>query len=238
MTSFLMCEPHMFPLLMVFITMLFFYFYHFTKYIWFYPLHRKSDVHSTFVAFKKLVENYFTTTIKTLYTNNGGEFLVLRSFLTTHGITHLTTPPYTPEHNRYSERRHQHIVKTGLTLLHHASIPLTFWLYDFATTVYLINRMPKVGLSLGLSFENLFHTIPDLSKLRVFGCLCFPWLRPYSSHKLDPKPSSCVFLGYSLIQSVFHCFDPTLKKVLVSRHVKFVENVFPFSFPPPPPSHR
>ena len=29
---------------------------HYTKYIWLYPLHRKSDVHSTFVAFKLLIE--------------------------------------------------------------------------------------------------------------------------------------------------------------------------------------
>ena len=59
-----------------------FYYYvifvdHFKKYVWFYPLRRISDVHSTFVAFKQLVENYFTTTIKTLYTDNGGEFLTL-----------------------------------------------------------------------------------------------------------------------------------------------------------------
>ena len=70
---------------------------HYTKYIWLYPLHRKSDVHSTFVAFKQLIKNYFTTTVKTLYTYNGGEFLVLQSFLATHAITHLTTPPHTPE---------------------------------------------------------------------------------------------------------------------------------------------
>ena len=77
---------------------------HYTKYIWLYPLCQKSDVHSTFVTFKKLVENYFTTTIKTLYTDNEGEFLTLRSFLPTHGITHLTTPPpHTPKHNGYSE---------------------------------------------------------------------------------------------------------------------------------------
>ena len=63
--------------------------------------------------------------------------------------------------------------------------------------------MPKVGLSFSSSFENLFHTIPDLSKLRVFCCLRFLWLRPYSYHKIDPKSSPCVFLGYSLTQSVF-----------------------------------
>ena len=114
--------------------------------------------------------------------------------------------------------------------MHQASIPLTFWMYIFATVVYLINRMPKVGLSLGSSFEKLFNKAPDPSKLCVFGCSCFPWLHPYSSHKLDPKSSPCVFLGYSLTPSAFLCFDSTLKKKkkFVYHHVKFVENVFPF----------
>ena len=88
--------------------------------------------------------------------------------------THLTTPPYNPEHNGYSESQHRHIVETGPILLHQASIPLTFLSYAFATAVYLINRMPKVGLSLGSSFENLFNKAHDPSKLHVFGCLCFP----------------------------------------------------------------
>ena len=130
----------------------------------------------------------------------------------THGITHLTTPPHTHEQNGYSESRHRHTVETGLTFLHQVTIPLTFWPYAFATVVYLINRMPKVGLSLGSYFEKLFNKAPDPSKLRVFGCLCFPWLHPYSSYKLDPKSSPCVFLGYSLTQSAFLCCDPTLKK--------------------------
>ena len=189
-------------------------------------------VHSTFVTFKKLVENYFTTTIKTLYTDNGGEFLALRSFLATHGITHLTPPPHTLEHNGYSEPRHRHIVEMGLTLLHQASIPLTFWSYAFAMVVYLINRMPKVGLSHSSTFENLFHKAHDPSKLYVFYCLCFPWLRPYSSHKLDPKTSPCVFLGYSLTQSVFICFDPILNKIFMSPSCQIYGKCFPVRVSP------
>ena len=92
--------------------------------------------------------------------------------------------------------------------------------------------MPKVGLSLSSSFEKLFHAVPNPSELRVFGCLCFPWLSPYFSPKLDPKSSMCVFLSYSLTQSAFICFDPTLKKIFMSRHIKFMENVFLFSFSP------
>ena len=90
----------------------------------------------------------------------------------------------------------------------------------FATTIYLINRMPKVGISLDSSFEKLFNKAPNPSKLRVFGYFCFPWLRLTSSHKLDPESSSCVFLGYSLTQAIFLCFDPTLKKIFVSCQVR------------------
>ena len=43
--------------------------------------------------------------------DNGGGFLDLRSLLATHGITHLTTPPHTLEHNGYSEHLHQHIIE-------------------------------------------------------------------------------------------------------------------------------
>ena len=36
-------------------------------------------------------------------------------------------------------------------------------------------------------------------------------------------------LDYSLTQNAFLCFDPTLKNIFVSCHVKFVENVFLFA---------
>ena len=232
MSSFLMCGPHPYPFLIVFITIV----DHFTNYIWFYSLHRKSNAHSTFVAFKQLVENYFTTTIKTLYTNNGGEFLALRSFLATHGITHLTTPHHSPEHNGYSERRHQHIVEMGFTLLHHASIPLTFWSYAFATIVYLINRIPKVSLSLGSLFEKLFHKVPNPSKLLVFGCLCFPWLWPTLPKNSTPNLVHVSFSATPLLRVPSFVLTPLSKKY-VSHHVKFVENVFLFSsliHSPPP----
>ena len=88
---------------------------------------------------RNLLKTISPSPLKALYIDNGGKFLALRSFLATHGITHLTTPPHTPEHNGYSKCRNLHIVETGLTLLHQASIPLTFWPYAFATAVYLLN---------------------------------------------------------------------------------------------------
>lgn len=128
---------------------------HYTRYSWLYPLKRKSDVKTVFVAFKSLVENRLQEKIGTFFSDNGGEFLALREFLAIHGISHLTSPPHTPEHNGISERKHRHIVETGLTLLSTASIPVTYWTYAFAAAIYLINRLPTPVLSQSSPFHKL-----------------------------------------------------------------------------------
>ena len=185
-------------------------------------------MYDVFVCFKALVENQFKHQIVTFYSDNGGEYKALDQFLSTTGISHLTTPPHTPEHNGFFERRHRHIVETSLSLLTHASMPLTYWTYAFATAVYLVNLMPTPRLHLLAPFETLFGSSPNYSKFLVFGCLCYPRLRPYSQHKLDSRSTPCVFLGYSSIQSAYICLDLSTSKTYISRHVKFLENSFPF----------
>lgn len=41
----------------------------------------------------------------------------------------------------------------------------------------------------------LFHTIPDYTNLKIFGCQCFPHLRPFNKHKFQFRSSPCVYLG-------------------------------------------
>lgn len=202
---------------------------HFTRYTWFYPLKQKSQVKEVFVAFKALVENHFQTKVRTLYTNNGGEFIALRQFLTEQGISHFTSPPHTPEHNGIPERKHRHIVETGFALLSHASVPQSYWTYAFATAVYLINQMPTEVLNGESPYAKLFTQSPNYMKLRVFGCLCYPWLRPYTTHKLHARSTPCVFLGYSLAQSAYLCLEKNTGRIYISRHVQFVESIYPYA---------
>ncbi|KAG7589765.1 GAG-pre-integrase domain [Arabidopsis suecica] len=202
---------------------------HFTRYSWLYPMKKKSQVAQIFPMFHALVENRFQTKITTLYSDNGGEFIGLRHYLTSKGISHHTTPPHTPEHNGIAERKHRHIVETGLTLLQHAGIPHTYWSYSFQDAVYLINRLPRPILANSSPFQLLFKTSPNYTKLRTFGCLCYPWIRPYGANKFSPRSTPCVFLGYSLTQSAFICLDVVASRIYISRHVIFHESVFPFS---------
>ncbi|EOY32308.1 Uncharacterized protein TCM_040047 [Theobroma cacao] len=202
---------------------------HFTKYIWFFLMKHNSDVYLLLPIFKALVKKAFNTSITCIYSDNGGKYQKMSKYLATHGISHLTTPPYTLELNGAAERRHKHIVETGLTLLHHASMPLKFWSHAFQVAVYPINKLPTPLLNLKSPFEILFETPPNYSKLKVFGCLCYPWLKPYNKHKLQPKSKPCVFLRYSINQSAYKCFDHESQRIFVSRHVMFQEHIFPFT---------
>ncbi|KAH9682619.1 retrovirus-related pol polyprotein from transposon RE1 [Citrus sinensis] len=70
--------------------------------------------------------------------------------------------------------------------------------------------------------------LPDYKFSKVFGCSCFPFLRPYHHHKLDFHTQKCVFIGYSPIHKGYKCLDRT-GKVFVARHVTFNELEFPYS---------
>ena len=76
-------------------------------------------------------------------------------------------------------------------------------------------------------YFKLFQKEPDYSNLRIFGCACYPLLRPYASHKLSFWSKQCIFIGYSLNQRGYRCLDPISKRIYVSRHVVFDEGFFP-----------
>jgi histone deacetylase 1/2 len=76
--------------------------------------------------------------------------------------------------------------------------------------------------------EKLFNQSPNYTKLKTFGCLCYPWLAPYAQNKLVPKSQPCIFLGYCPTQSAYLCFNPVTHKLYTSRHVQFVETIFPY----------
>lgn len=70
---------------------------------------------------------------------------------------------------------------------------------------------------------------PDYHTLKVFGCLCYPYLRPYASNKLNSRSKPCVFIGYCGTQKGYMCLEHKSNRLYISRHVRFVEKKIPFS---------
>jgi hypothetical protein len=66
---------------------------------------------------------------------------------------------------------------------------------------------------------------PDVSRFRVFGCIAYVHVPDEKKSKLDPKVEKCIFIGYSLEQKGYRCFNPSTHKLQVSRDVVFDEMV-------------
>ena len=108
-------------------------------------------------------------------------------------------------------------------------MPLKFWDEAFLTATFLINILPTKVLNFESPIEKLLDIKPNYSSLRVFGCACWPNLRPYNKCKLAFRSKRCVFLGYSPLHKGVKCLDVSTGRVYISRDVVFDEGVFPFA---------
>lgn len=158
-----------------------------------------------------------------------GEYQTLKQFFQNHSITHLQTLPYTPQYNGFTEWHLRHLIEKTLTLLHQAPLPVSFWTYALKTTIYLINQLPTPLFNFQSPYAKLFQTVPNYLHLKIFRCLCYPWLRPYNKIKLEPHSKPCAFLGYTLHQSAYICFDTISHKLFTSCHMTFQEDIFSLS---------
>jgi hypothetical protein len=193
-------------------------------------MHARIDAHRIFIEFKNHVECLLDRKIKCIQSDWGGEYQKIhKTFFCSMGIAHRTSCAHTRQQNYSGEWKHRHIVETRLALLAHAHVPIKFWDAAFLTATYLINRMPTRVIDSPL--ERLFHTSPNYSMLRVFGCAYWPHLWPYNKHKLSFRSKECVFLGYSSLHKWYKCLDPNSGRIHISGDV-FYENVFLFSICP------
>jgi histone deacetylase 1/2 len=165
-----------------------------------------------------------------MQTDWGGEYEKLHGFFFQKvGITHHVSCPHAHQQNGFAERKHRHIVEVGLSLLAHASMPLKFWDEVFVTATCLINMLPSKVINFATPLEKLLQVKPNYEYLRIFGCACWPNLRPYNKCKLSFRSKQCVFLGYSPHHKGVKCLDVKAGRVYISHDVVFDENVFPFA---------
>ncbi|GJR93546.1 ribonuclease H-like domain-containing protein [Tanacetum coccineum] len=199
---------------------------HFSHYLWVYPLKNKSEALSKFIHFRAYVKNHFQCDIKSLQCDHGGEFdnNALHQLFASNGITIRFSCPKTSQQNGKSERMIRTINNLIRTLLFQAHLPPTFWVEALHMAAYLLNILPSTAIQNEIPHTRLFKTTPNYTDLRVFGCLCYPHL--HTNHKLDPRATPSIFLGYPTNHRGYRCLDLNTDKIILSRHVTFDETVF------------
>ena len=159
----------------------------FSRKAWAFPLAQKSDALTTFKQWKAQVENQSGSRIKTLRSDNGGEYTAFDKFCAEEGIHRNKSVPYTPEQNGRAERLNRSIIEGILALLHDSGLPSTLW--EEATQYYLTskNLTPHSGIG-GDVPDTVWHGSPrDVSHLRTFGCQAWATVPQHERRKFDAK---------------------------------------------------
>jgi hypothetical protein len=76
--------------------------------------------------------------------------------------------------------------------------------------------------------------VPSYEHHQVFGCACYPNTAATTPHKLTPRSTQCVFLGYSSDHKGYRYLDLSTTHLIVSQHVVFDEDSFTLTTSPNP----
>ncbi|KAI3729381.1 hypothetical protein L6452_18038 [Arctium lappa] len=182
-----------------------------------------------------MILTQFNRHIKTFQCDLGGEFdnHAFKDFAQQHDLLFQFSCPQTSSQNGRAERMIRRLNDIIRALLIHAHLPPTFWVEALHTAAYLHNILPTKRLNFFTPTFALYLRHPTYDHLRVFGCACYPNSSATQPHKLHTRSVRCIFLGYPPDFRGYRCFDPTMGKVTISRHVTFDENTFPYTIPTP-----
>jgi hypothetical protein len=228
----------------------------FSHFLWTFPLRLKSDTFPTLTHFFTWVSTQFRRSVRALQCDNGREFdnNASRSFFLTHGVQLRLSCPYTSAQNGRAERMIRTTTNMLRCLLFQASLPASYWAEALHIAAHLLNRLLSKAVRHPTPHFALYGAAPSYDHLRVFGCACYPNTSATAPHKLSPRSTRCLFLGYSPDHKGYRCLDLTSHRIIISRHVVFDEDVFPLAgstpptdldsllesdpIPPPPPAPR
>jgi hypothetical protein len=197
----------------------------YSRKIWIYFLKTKSEVFKRFQEFKALVENQTRKRIKVLQSDNGGEYSSTQfiDFCAHYGIRRQVIVPYNPQQNGVAERKNRAITGAARSMLHDQSLPLYLWAEASATVVYLQNRSPHRILGKTTPEEAFTTRTLDVEHIGIFGCLTYSHVPSEKRTKLDPTAQQGILVGYSEVSKSYRIYIPSLRRVVVSRDVKFEE---------------
>ena len=104
-----------------------------------------------------------------------------------------------------------------------AGLPECYWVEAVATAAYLRNRTPTRSLREKTTpYEKWYGWKPDLSHLRVFGCMAYAYI-PDSNRKgkLSKNAEKLCFIRYSLQTKGYRLIDENTSKghYTLGRHL-------------------
>ncbi|GJS31689.1 NIN-like protein [Tanacetum coccineum] len=136
------------------------------------------------------------------------------------GIVQQLTPPYTPQHNKVSERRNRTLFDMVRSMINLTTLPLSFWDYALESAIRILNMVPTKKVD-KTPYELWYGKVPNLSYLKVWGSEALvKWDTP---EKLQQRSVKCIFIGYPKETMGYYFYFPPENKIVVARYDEFFE---------------
>ena len=149
------------------------------------------------------------------------------AYLKSKEIHHELTVPYSPEQNGVSERMNRTLMESARSMITHAGLPDCYWAEAVATASYVRNRVPTTAFKDKMTpYEKWYGRKPNLSNLKVFGCMAYAHIPDVQRQKLDKKAEKLRFVGYSIQSKGYRLLDERTSKIVIRRDVTFNEADF------------
>jgi hypothetical protein len=191
-----------------------------------YFLKSKDEVFGKFKEFKALIENLSERKIKTLRSDNGGEYTSKEfvNFCKDAGIKRELTTPYNPQQNGVAERKNIIVMEAMKTMIHDQDIPMHLWAEAARTTIYVQNRLSHCALGFKTPEEMFSEKNLEVSHLKLFGCPIFVYIPKEKGTKLDPSGKKGIFVGYCEVTKAFIIYIPGYHHIEINTDVTFDED--------------
>ena len=166
----------------------------------------------------------------TWHADNGGEFTSsdLQDFCEEMYVRRSFAIPYSSPTNAHAERMWGILLRTTRIILAQSGVHESFWPYAVSHATRLHNYLPSSKLPNEKSpYEALMKVPPDVSKLRVWGCLCWYHLPKIDRiSKLSPRSVPAIHLGIDPQRSGYIVYVPYLSRITSTRDINFQEKRF------------
>jgi transposase InsO family protein len=177
---------------------------------WIYFLKAKNDTFDKFKEYKSFIEKQTGKHIKTLRTDNGGEFesLQIEDFCKEAGIKRQLTMPYNPQQNGVAERKNMTICEAAKAMMFHQDLPNSLWEEATSTAMYIHNRCPHAILKEKTLEEVFSRTKPEVGHLRIIGCPVYIHVPKEKRTKMEHSGKKGIFVGYSENSKAYKIYVP------------------------------
>ena len=165
--------------------------------------------------------------IRSFHSDNGGEYIggSYIDLIQESGAKKTTIVARAPNMNGVAEAAFWRIFTAVRAMLLDSGMPKCHWAAAAKQAIYIFNRTPKRGTQPS-PYEILRGRKPDLTPLRIFGCLMHSLIdKTERGNKLNAVARTGFHCGIAQAQRGWLMYIPGQDKYLVTRNARFDEHI-------------